>query len=71
MLIFFLAVYNNVMILLSPAPLQGAFSLVRLCYTDIRNTLIPLLKKKEVSETSLRDRATGNGSSPALPWRGY
>jgi len=44
-LIFFLAVYNNAMILLAPAPLRGAFSLVWLCFTDIRNTLIPLEKK--------------------------
>lgn len=47
MLIFFLAVYNNVMILLSPAPLWEAFSLVRLCYTGTRNSLIHLVKKKK------------------------
>lgn len=50
MLIFFLAVYNSVMILLSPAPLRGAFSLMQLFYADIRKTLIPLEKKKLVKD---------------------
>lgn len=72
MLIFFLAVYNNVMILLSPAPLREAFSLLWLCATDIHNTLIPLEKKKKtVGETPVRGHVTGNSSSPTIPWRGY
>lgn len=48
MLIFFPAAYNNMMILLSPAPQQGASSFLQLCYTDICNTLISLGKEKLV-----------------------
>lgn len=40
LLIFLLAVDNNVVIPLSPAPPRGASSLVRLCYTGTHNTLI-------------------------------
>lgn len=48
MLIFFPAAYNNMMILLSPAPQQGASSFLQLCYTGICNTLISLGKEKLV-----------------------
>lgn len=45
LLIVLLTVYNNVVILLSPAPRRGASSLVRLCYTGIHNTLIRVENK--------------------------